>query len=276
MGVDLVVVGTGLIGGSFALAARRSGAFGTVLGVDEDPEHARAALAQGLVDAVLAPEEPFPEAGVLLAVPPSAIGSWVARLAGHPRPVTDVGSVKGAVLAAVRAHCGKLPKQFVPGHPVAGSERSGPGAARDGLFTDKPVVLTPVPEETDPAATAEVQRWWQAIGARVHVMDAAEHDRVLAFTSHLPHLVAFALMAGADEEHLAFAGGGFRDFTRIAASDPALWVDIFLNNRDALLAMLTAFEGQLTRVRAAVDAGDETALSAFIAPATELRRSLDG
>lgn len=275
MSRSLVVIGTGLIGGSFAVAARRHGVFDEIIGIDANRGHATNALKAGLVDRLLDPDQPLPaDAGVLIAVQPSAIADWVVRLEAHPLPVTDVGSTKGAVIDAVRERLGRLPPRYVPGHPIAGSEASGPGAARDELFAGKSLVLTPEPETSD-AALAEVRRWWSDIGARVIVMSSAEHDRRLAFTSHLPHLVAFALMQGLDDHHFDFIGGGFRDFTRIAGSDPALWQDIFRSNRVALLEALDGFERILEDARRCLEEDDATALEAMIEQASRTRRRLD-
>lgn len=272
---SLVVVGTGLVGGSFALAARKQGLFRSIIGIDANPEHAKAALAAGLVDELLPVDAPLPaHAGVMLAVHPSAIPGWVVRLKDHPQPVTDVGSLKHAVITLVREELGTLPRNFVPGHPVAGSENSGPNAAVEGLFVGKTVVLTPEPE-TDAAAVANVRLWWSSIGAQVQVLSAEDHDRMLAFTSHLPHLVAFALMANAQDAHFDFVGGGFRDFTRIAGSDPGLWVDIFRSNREALLAQMTEFETIFASARRALVADDAQTLRALLDRANGLRRRLE-
>lgn len=272
---SLVVVGTGLIGGSFALAARQQGLFETIIGVDVDPAHAQTALQSGLIDKVLPLDSPFPvNAGVVLAVHPSAIPGWVVRLKDHPQPVTDVGSLKSAVMTLVREELGSLPANFVPGHPIAGSENSGPSAAVERLFVGKTVVLTPV-EETNTSAIATVRLWWSSMGARVQILSAEDHDRVLAFTSHLPHMVAFALMANADDAHFDFVGGGFRDFTRIAGSDPGLWVDIFQSNRQALLAELSEFETTLATARRALMDGDGDALRQMLDRANDLRKRLE-
>ena len=271
----LVVVGTGLIGGSFALAAKRAGLFERVTGIDWNAAHASAALRAGLVDDVQPIDAAIPEdAGVLLAVHPSHIPAWVVRLASHGAPVTDVGSTKTSVIQAVRAALGALPAHFVPGHPVAGSENSGPEAVVEELFRGRTVVLTPEPETAADAVEA-VRGWWTQVGAHVQTLPATEHDAMLAFTSHLPHLVAFTMMQGADESHFDFIGGGFRDFTRIAGSDPDLWLDIFVANRDALLAAMDGFEAAFAAAREALADDDQTALHRMIDRAKLLRRRLD-
>jgi len=258
----LVVVGTGLIGGSFALAARQAGTFTSVLGVEPDVERARRAVQAGIVDAVVE-AVPGDADGVLLAVPCDRVAGWVERLADHPGIVFDAGSVKGPIIETVRATLGRLPPRFVPCHPIAGSERSGPDAAHGALFNGHEVIVTP-DAETDTAALATVSRWWQAVGARVTRMDSAEHDATLALTSHLPHLVAFAYLQNVESHHLAHAAGGFRDFSRIGASDPAMWAPIFTLNRAALLGALDDLEAQLERFRTLLAVNDGGALAALI------------
>ena len=267
----LVIVGTGLIGGSFALAARRAGLFDEVLGIEPDPGRARAALAAGIVDR-LCDQVPDDADAVLLAVPCDSIAPWVVRLAQHPGVVFDVGSVKHAVLAQVRSVLGRVPARFVASHPIAGSERSGPGAAAPDLFTGHEVIITP-DSETDAGALALVQDWWRAVGARVTQMTPEVHDEVLALTSHLPHLVAFAYLQQIGPEHLAHAAGGFRDFSRIAASDPAMWAPIFAMNRDAVLVALDALQQQLTRVRSLIANNDAVGLAALIQGSSDRRRT---
>lgn len=270
--MQLVVIGTGLMGGSFALAAREQGLFDRVAGIDPDPVRQRRALDLGVVDAVV---ESVPEDAdaVLLAGPSHTIAPWVGRLAGHPGIVFDTGSVKGAILAEIRAAAGELPARFVPCHPLTGSEQSGPEAAEGSLFRDVQVIVTPG-TETDPAALKQVEGWWRQVGARVETMAADEHDRVLARTSHLPHLLAFAYLQVVDDGHLAHAAGGFRDFTRIAAGDARVWGPIFRLNRDALGAALDDLEGELRRARKLLETGDEQGVSDFIESAARRRRRL--
>jgi cyclohexadieny/prephenate dehydrogenase / 3-phosphoshikimate 1-carboxyvinyltransferase len=265
----LVVVGTGLMGGSFALAARQCGLFAEVLGLEPNAERARRALELGLVNGVV-DAVPADADAVLLAIPSNAIAGWVTSLADHAGIVFDLGSVKGAILAQIRA-CGPLPPRFVPCHPLAGSEKSGPQAADEALYRGNAVVLTPG-AETDRGAVEQVAGWWRRLGAQVRFMAADRHDEVLALTSHLPHLLAFAYLRCVGDDALDHAAGGFRDFTRIGAADAEMWAPIFSLNRRALLAALDGAEAELARVRALLEAGSEPELKAFIATAAERRR----
>lgn len=266
----LLLVGTGLIGGSFALAARRRGLFDRIDGIDTDTRALAEARAHGVVDAP--GSEVRPDA-VCVATPASHIAPCVEEMSRrHPDAVLfDVGSVKSPVVEALRVR-GRLSQHFVPCHPVVGSERSGPSAARADLFEDRSVVVTPV-AETDGETAARVAGWWRAVGARVTERTPEEHDRILAATSHLPHLLAFALMevlAEIDDDTLrATVGGGFRDFSRIAAADPAIWSDILDENRDAVLAWAEKLVARL-----AID-DDKEALRRRLTEARERRRGLD-
>ncbi|WP_256672854.1 bifunctional prephenate dehydrogenase/3-phosphoshikimate 1-carboxyvinyltransferase [Pseudomonas sp. v388] len=261
----LVVVGLGLIGGSFAKGVRQSGLCREVVGVDLNAQSRRLAVELGVVDRC---EEDLVVACqgadvIQLAVPILAMERMLALLAPldlGDAVLTDVGSAKGNVVRAARQAFGRMPPRFVPGHPIAGSEQSGVEAANAELFRRHKVILTPV-EETDPAALALVNRLWTALGADVEHMQVERHDEVLAATSHLPHLLAFGLvdsLAKRNEnlEIFRYAAGGFRDFTRIAGSDPVMWHDIFLANREAVLRTLDTFRSDLDALRDAVDAGD--------------------
>ncbi|SDC53534.1 3-phosphoshikimate 1-carboxyvinyltransferase [Pseudomonas guariconensis] len=261
----LVVVGLGLIGGSFAKGLRESGLCREVVGVDLDAQSRKLAVSLGVVDRC---EQDLDAACVgadviQLAVPILAMEKVLAHLARldlGDAVITDVGSAKGNVVRAAReAFAGRL-SRFVPGHPIAGSEQSGVEASNAALFRRHKVILTPLPE-TDPAAAAVVDRLWRALGADVEHMPVERHDEVLAATSHLPHLLAFGLvdsLAKRNEnlEIFRYAAGGFRDFTRIAGSDPIMWHDIFLANREAVLRTLDTFRSDLDALRDAVDAGD--------------------
>jgi prephenate dehydrogenase len=259
----MAVVGVGLIGGSLALAARRAHAVAQVVGVSRSAANRAAAREAGLVDEATGDLA----AGVsdadlvVLASPVATIAAQLpllGTLVGAAAVVTDVGSVKGPILAAGEA---AFPDgRFVAGHPIAGSERSGPGAARTDLFVDHNWIVTPG-ERTDPEALSRVSDLWRAAGARVVRMSAAWHDQVFASVSHLPHLAAYALMDTVirlerDGERMKYAAGGLRDYTRIAGSDPEMWRDIFLMNRDALLPVLAEYRGALERLEAAIRAGD--------------------
>nr|WP_178119290.1 bifunctional prephenate dehydrogenase/3-phosphoshikimate 1-carboxyvinyltransferase [Pseudomonas lalkuanensis] len=261
----LVVIGLGLIGGSFAKGLREKGLFAEVVGVDRDHESCRIAVETGVVDRC---ESDLAVAChgadvIQLAVPILAMEKLLAELAIldlGDAVLTDVGSAKGNVVRAARRVFDGMPARFVPGHPIAGSEKSGVEAANASLFRRHKVILTPV-GNTDPSALQCVDQLWRALGADVEHMDVEHHDEVLAATSHLPHLLAFGLVDSLAKrsENLdifRYAAGGFRDFTRIAGSDPVMWHDIFLANRDAVLRILDAFRDDLDALRGAVDAGD--------------------
>ncbi|MCP1605150.1 bifunctional prephenate dehydrogenase/3-phosphoshikimate 1-carboxyvinyltransferase [Pseudomonas citronellolis] len=261
----LVVVGLGLIGGSFAKGLREKGLFEEVVGVDRDPQTRRLAVQLGVVDRC---EESLREgcrdADVIqLAVPILAMEKVLAELAtfdlGHA-VLTDVGSAKGNVVRAATSVFGGMPARFVPGHPIAGSEQSGVEAANGKLFRRHKVILTPL-DNAEADAVRCIEALWRELGADVELMEVEHHDEVLAATSHLPHLLAFTLvdsLAKRSEnlEIFRYAAGGFRDFTRIAGSDPTMWHDIFLANRKAVLRILDVFRDDLDALRKAVDAGD--------------------
>lgn len=276
----LVVVGVGLIGGSFAAALRRAGQVGEIVGVGRSADSKREALERGLIDraesdwaAALAGADL-----VLLAVPVGQMDVVMSQMLPHLPPhtvVTDAGSTKGDVVAAARRCFGDRVGQFVPGHPIAGAERSGPQAARADLYERRRVVLTPLAENGG-AAIELVRQAWLACGALLTVTTPEHHDRWLASVSHLPHLLSFALVSDLAvrpnaEEIFNLAGGGFRDFTRIAASHPEMWRDIFFANREALLTELSAYEAELARYRALIEAGDAAGLEALIGTAREAR-----
>jgi prephenate dehydrogenase len=258
----LAIVGTGLIGGSFALALKQAGAVGDVLGVGRNPASLEAARTHGLIDRVGGWAEAGQADCILLALPVGDTGAVLQRLAPHLKAgavITDAGSTKANVVAAARAALGTRFGDFVPGHPIAGSEQSGPAAARADLYGDKKVVLTPA-AETRAEAFALVRALWEAAGAHVETLDAALHDRIFAAVSHLPHLAAFTLVdelaCRADgATFFRFAASGFRDFTRIAGSNPEMWRDIALANREALLAELDAYQAALHALREALAAG---------------------
>ncbi|KAB2321451.1 prephenate dehydrogenase/arogenate dehydrogenase family protein [Betaproteobacteria bacterium SCN1] len=267
----LALVGTGLIGGSFALALKEAGAVRTVFGVGRNPARLTVARELGLIDRTADWAEAGQADCILLALPVGETETVLRQLAPHLKPgaiVTDAGSTKANVVAAAHAALGARFADFVPGHPIAGSEQSGPGAARADLYRGKRVVLTPQ-AGTRGEATATVRALWEAAGAQVETLDAALHDRVFAAVSHLPHLAAFALVdelaQRADSEiFFRFAASGFRDFTRIAGSSPEMWRDIALANRTAVLAELDAYVEALQAIRAAVSAEDaETLLKLF-------------
>jgi cyclohexadieny/prephenate dehydrogenase len=280
----LTIVGLGLIGSSIARAARRYNLAGTIVALDRDAAVRERVAELGIADVVTGdPREGASETDlVILCVPVGAIGAAAAELAPHLKPgaiVSDVGSVKGAVVAAIRPH---LPEgvALVPGHPIAGTEFSGPDAGFATLFQNRWCILTP-PEGTDPAAVERVRALWEGMGANVETMSAEHHDHVLAITSHLPHLIAYNIVGTAADlesatqsEVIKFSASGFRDFTRIAASDPTMWRDIFLNNREAVLEMLGRFNEDLSALAKAVRWGDGDALHAMFTRTRAIRRSI--
>jgi prephenate dehydrogenase len=280
----LVVVGVGLIGGSFALALRAACCVGSVIGVGRGRANLDTARELGVVERAVALADDWTaelaDADlVLLAAPVAQYPALLAAMAGRLGPrtiVTDAGSTKQDVIVAARAALGAAARQFVPGHPIAGTEHSGAAAAFPALFRNRNVVLTPLPEN-DPAAVATVAALWEACGSRVRTLEPAAHDRVFAAVSHLPHLLAFGLVdafaARPDADDIfRFAASGFRDFTRIAASSPEMWRDIALANRDALLAEVAAYRAQLDRLAGMIAAGDGEALEAVFARARTARR----
>lgn len=266
----LTVIGVGLIGGSAALALRAAGAVGEVVAAGRGRANLERARELGIVDAI-ADDLAAAVAGadlVLVAVPVGATAGVLTAIAPHLEPetvVTDAGSTKASVVAAAREALGEAFPRFVPGHPVAGTEHSGADAAFETLFHDRRVILTPQ-AETDTAALERVRALWQACGARVSIMDAAHHDEVLAATSHLPHVLAYALVDSLARmaertEIFEYAAGGFADFTRIASSSPAMWTDIVTANEAALLPVLDSYIADLQSLRAAIAADDREAIA---------------
>lgn len=274
----LAIVGAGLIGGSFALALKQAGAVGEVLGVGRNPVSLELARERGLIDRVADWRAAGQADCILLAMPVGETEAVLGALAPHLKAgaiVTDAGSTKADVVRAARRALATRSVDFVPGHPIAGSEQSGPRAARPDLYRGRKVLLTPEPD-TRAAALATVRRLWEAAGAQVETLDAAKHDRVFAAVSHLPHLAAFALVDELarrqdGDTFFRFAASGFRDFTRIAGSSPEMWRDIALANRDALLAELDAYVAALQDLRGAVAASDAATLLAIFSRARSAR-----
>jgi prephenate dehydrogenase len=277
----VAVVGVGLIGGSFALALKSARACGEVVGAGRGAANLKLALEHGIIDAI-APDAAAAAAGadlVLVAAPVAQFTPIFAAIAPALKPgalVTDAGSTKRDVIAAARAALGAKIAQFVPAHPVAGAERSGASAASAELFRGRRVVLTPLAENPALAVQA-IEEVWNACGARVSRMDAAEHDAVLAAVSHLPHLLAYALVhevAGRENsaQLFGFAAGGFRDFTRIASSHPEMWRDICVANRDRLLGELDRYVAKLRALRPLVEGGDGAALEKLFSEARAARQ----
>jgi len=276
----VAVIGVGLIGGSFALALRRAGACGHIVGAGRDPANIRRALELGVIDSACADAgEAARGADLVLVAAPVAqfprIFAAIAPALGPDALVADAGSTKRDVVVAARESLGAALPRFIPSHPIAGAENSGVGAARADLLDKRRVVLTPLPENAA-SAVARVAWAWEACGARVSRLAPEEHDEVLAAVSHLPHLLSFALVhefAGrANSAQLfGFAAGGFRDFTRIASSHPEMWRDICVANREKLLVELDRYAAKLAALRPLVERGDGAALERVFAEARAAR-----
>ncbi|MGB7078675.1 MAG: prephenate/arogenate dehydrogenase family protein, partial [Xanthobacteraceae bacterium] len=265
----LALIGVGLIGSSIARAARLQGAVREIAATARSAETRRRVAELGLADQVLETNAAAVADAdlVIVCAPVGACGDIAKEIAPHLKAgavVSDVGSVKGAIVRDMAPH---LPAavHFVPAHPVAGTEHSGPDAGFAELFVERWCILTP-PENTDAKAVERLAAFWRMLGAKVETMAPGHHDLVLAITSHLPHLIAYTIVGTADElgevtrsEVLKFSAGGFRDFTRIAASDPTMWRDVFLANKDAVLEMLGTFNEDLARLTRAIRRGDADA-----------------
>jgi len=271
--MKLAVIGVGLIGGSFALALKKAKKVSHVIGVGRSAANLKLALERGIIDSIAK------EAGdadlVLVAAPVGQYEDIFSSLRGSKAVITDAGSTKRDVVAAARKALGKGIARFVPGHPIAGAEKSGAAAASADLFRERRVVLTPI-AETDGEAVSKVEALWKACGARVSRMTAEEHDEVLAAVSHLPHLLAFGLVHDVasrrnSEQLFSFAAGGFRDFTRIASSHPEMWRDICLANRDLLLSELKNYRGKVAAIEKLLQAADGAALEKLFAEARHAR-----
>ncbi len=276
----LCIVGVGLIGGSLAKDLRRLGLCGEVIGCSRKRENLERARELGIIDAYeVNPAKAVEGADmVVLAVPLGAMAEVLMAMApglDGQGVLTDAGSAKCSVLAAARSAFGAVPENFVPAHPIAGTEHSGVEAAVEGLFQGRRVILTPV-AQTRPEATARVRGMWQSVGAEVVEMDPAHHDEVLAATSHLPHMLAYTLvdMLGGMEERVEmfrYAAGGFRDFTRIASSDPQMWHDVCIANREALVGALEHFQVDLGAAIDAIRDGDGRTIKELFVRAKQLR-----
>ncbi|MEO8134583.1 MAG: prephenate dehydrogenase/arogenate dehydrogenase family protein [Betaproteobacteria bacterium] len=276
----LVIIGVGLIGGSAALALRHAGLTRHVCGVGRSRENLAEALRLGIVDTVTDDYASALDGAdvVLVATPVAQMKGVFERIAPALDPatiVTDGGSTKQDVIAAARAAFGARFSQFVPAHPIAGTEHAGAGAAFAELYQGRKVVLTPE-KETDAGALGRVGAMWEAMGASVSTMTAGRHDSIFAAVSHLPHLLAFALVEELAvrpdaREYFDFAAGGFRDFTRIASSSPEMWRDIAIANRDALLFELHGYQSQLQRLQGLLANSDRTGLTEMFATARTAR-----
>jgi len=278
----ITLFGVGLIGGSFSLALKKAGVVGKIVGMDRSHESLERALQLGVIDEI---GKSIPDAVsgadlVLLAAPVAQTEAILASIQPYLQPgtiVTDAGSTKSDVVAAARKVMGEKIAQFVPGHPIAGREKNGPDAAVDDLFAGKKTVLTPLPENSA-YDVARVADGWRQCGAVIHQLTPYEHDCVFAAVSHLPHLLAYALVDNIVKKPAAdllfqYAASGFRDFTRIAGSSPEMWRDITLANREMLLGMLDSYIVQLNRVRGMLEAGDGDAIQGVYANAQRARQN---
>ena len=277
--LNVAIVGLGLIGGSVALALRGARPDANIIALDSDDSQLDLALRAGAIDAAATSFAAVEDADIVLVAVPvaqtAAIFGSLARHLGANAVLTDVGSTKRSVIAAARAGLGAKVAQFVPGHPIAGREHTGFAAAASELFEGKNVVLTPLAENS-PAVVEQVRSMWRACGANVVEMNADAHDAVFAAVSHLPHLLAFALVDELAQRPNAktlfsFAASGFRDFTRIASSSPEMWRDIALNNRDALVPEFDRYLLHAKQLRDALAAADGVAIEALMAHARESR-----
>ena len=280
----LALIGAGLIGGSIARAARAQGVARSIVVTARSPATRKRVAELGFADQVVETNAAAVEGAdlVIVCIPVGVSGAVAKEIGPHlmkSATVSDVGSVKGAVLRDMAPH---LPAHvhFIPAHPVAGTENSGPDSGFAELFVNRWCILTP-PANADQAAVERLASFWRALGANVESMPADHHDLVLAVTSHLPHLIAYTIVGTADElgevtrsEVLKFSAGGFRDFTRIAASDPTMWRDVFLANKDAVLEMLGRFSEDLSGLTRAMRSGDGKALFEHFARTRAIRRGI--
>ncbi|MFO6464675.1 prephenate/arogenate dehydrogenase family protein [Jannaschia sp. KMU-145] len=279
----IALIGLGLIAGSMGLRIKRDGLAGEVVGHARTEATRQTAMARGLVDRVCttAAEAVAGADLVVLCVPVGAMAEVAAEIGPHLAPgatVSDVGSVKRAVIEAVAPH---LPQgvHFVPAHPLAGTEHSGPDSGFPQLFENRWCLLTP--EDADPDAVDRLTRLWRALGSDVEALDVDHHDLAVAVTSHAPHLIAYTMVGVADDlrrvtdgEVIKYSAGGFRDFTRIAASDPTMWRDVFLNNREATLEILGRFTEELFALQRAIRTGDGALLHDYFTRTRAIRRGI--
>jgi cyclohexadieny/prephenate dehydrogenase len=280
----LALIGVGLIGSSIARAARAQNAVRSIVATARSAATRRRVIELGIADQVVDTNAAAAAGAdlVIVSIPVGQCGAVAREIAGHLKPeavVSDVGSVKADVIRDMAPH---LPENvhFVPAHPVAGTEHSGPDAGFAELFNGRWCILTP-PPATDKAAVDRLSSFWQTLGAKVAVMSAEHHDLVLAITSHVPHLIAYTIVGTADDlsavtrsEVLQYSAGGFRDFTRIAASDPTMWRDIFLANKAAVMEMLGRFNTDLSRLTRAIEDGDGDALFDLFTRTRAIRRGI--
>jgi cyclohexadieny/prephenate dehydrogenase len=280
----IALIGIGLIGSSISHAARRGGLCRRLVGHAKSEATRATALRLGLIEQAFATSaEAVKEADlIILCVPVGSCKDIAAQIGPHLKPgatITDVGSVKGTVVRDVGPFV-PAGVHFVPGHPIAGTEHSGPESGFAELFDNRWCILTP-PDGTETEAVERLRSFWRGLGSNVELMDADHHDMVLAITSHVPHLIAFNIVNTArhlervtDTEVIKFSAGGFRDFTRIAASDPTMWRDVFLNNREAVLEMLGRFTEDLIHLQRSIRYGDGDTLFELFTEARQTRRGI--
>lgn len=280
----VALIGIGLIGSSISHACRRAGLAQDIVGNAASAATREKSIALGLVSRAFERAADAVKGAdlVILCAPVGVYGGIAAEIGPHLEPgaiLTDVGSVKAAVVRDVAPH---VPEgvHFIPGHPIAGTEQSGPESGFAELFDNRWCILTPA-ADADAAAVRKLRTFWEKLGSNIEIMDAQHHDLVLAITSHVPHLIAFNIVNTAahlervtDSEVIKFSAGGFRDFTRIAASDPVMWRDVFLNNRDAVLEMLGRFSEDLIALQRAIRFADGATLERLFTDARALRRGI--
>ncbi len=280
---SVAIIGLGLLGGSIGLAVRDRASDITTTGYDADADVRGRAAERDLVGTVCtSASDAVAEADlVILCVPVGAMGSAAAEIGGHLKPgaiISDVGSSKQSVLEDLSAALPGL--TVIPAHPVAGTEQSGPEAGFATLFENRWCILTP-PDGADEASVEALADFWRTLGSKIEIMDAEHHDLVLAVTSHIPHLIAYTIVGTASDledvtrgEVIKYSAGGFRDFTRIAASDPTMWRDVFLQNRSAVLEMLGRFTEDLTALQRAIRSGDGETLHELFSRTRAIRRGI--
>ena len=280
----ITIIGFGLIGSSLARAIRRAGLAEIIIAADQKQDVCDKAMELGLADAAMTDlrKSVFGSDLVIVCVPVGAyedIGEAIGPALKAGAIVTDVGSVKNSAILALREH---MPESvhFVPGHPIAGTEHSGPEAGFAELFENRWCILTPMPD-TDIKAVEKITRLWELCGSRIEILDARRHDLILGITSHLPHLIAYTIVGTANDleddiksEVIKFSASGFRDFTRIAASDPVMWRDIFMNNKEAVLEILQRFSEDLTALQKAIRRSDGTYLFDVFSRTRAIRREI--
>lgn len=274
----LALIGTGMIGGSIGLAYKKAGHVKRIIGYDTNPESLEASKALGICDSIeYKLEDAIKEADlVVFSMPVHAIAEEILRAAKSAKEgvvFTDTGSTKAEICSIVKEKLRGMAPVYVPAHPIAGSEKNGPTAAHAELFKGKLTILCPF-ENTPTWALDKVATFWQAMGARIEKLSPEEHDKIFAFTSHLPHLIAYALAGLLEPRHAQFTAGGFRDTTRVAGSDPALWTEIFKANKGPLLEALKGFQEGLHKIEESLNSNDFESLQKILAKAQQFRRKV--